>query len=349
MPRDPETVLGTVPGHGTVQAGDLSFVDGGTITMAAPATPIADRVALAQLADRSDAAQEGAGAVLDRIADDDDDPGLDALADDIVELVGADAIIAGPGLDVSIDDDYLGALTVRLDADAPNGDDLMPAVVQIHDDGRLEVLPAFWDADTGQIVASADEFSISLPFWVNPIVVIGGIIDGIADFITGRTDPPACGLPPPRWARIDPPGSTVHTCFQRNIEGTTGAQRAELYLKSNRGSSLVVTRPTGTAYTWVQGQPDWAQPIIANLTGADRDANIVLPAGQSLSFGFDQPPDVDREIFVEVYTTPQTIILDGIMLLLGGAFDDLLGPALAVNSCVLQVVGVDVVGGDLSF
>ncbi len=338
LPPDPDSVIAAIDGVGLVNVGSGGFEGPGTITVrpfqaanpdSNPDTP----------GDSEPATPDDGEPGREPATPGDGEPGREP------GTLGDGDIRAGKGLSIDVEGEFAGLLTLRLDATPRPNDDAVPAVLHLHDDGTTTILPAAVDPVSGQFIVQAGSFSDFIPSWLNPVNWIAGIIDGIADFLTGRTDPPACGRPAPVWASVDPPGNTVHTCFQTNTSDD-GTDRAELYLKSNRHTSLIVTRPTGTAYRWVEGQPEWLQPIAANLTGVNRNDNILLPGGQALSFGFDQPEIAERDVFVEVYTSGATAVLDGILLLLGASGDTILAPVLAVNNCLLSVVGVDVIGGD---
>ncbi len=314
-PPDAQTVLAVIPDAGRVLAGSGGFDGPGTLLVRA-----------AEVVDD----QAGFGA--------DGDTGGEATV----------GVRAGVGLEIQAVGDFNGRVIVELDASPPPTDEAVPAVIHVHDDGTISVQPANYDAVSGRFVAFTGGFSSLIPSWMNPVDWVAGVIDYAADYLTGRTDPAACGNDQPAWARIDPPGSTVHTCLQSNVDGASGEVRAELFFKSNRTTALVLNRPSDTAYVWVENQPDWAQPLLANLTGLDRDTHLYLPGGASVSMGFTQPEIANREILVPVMTTPATIILDGVMLLLNGSGNDVVGAALAVNACLLKSADIDLTTGDFT-
>ena len=350
LPTDPDAVLGVVPGYGVVHAGTGGFDGGGTITVRA-IDPSELDAPVEALPPPGVTSTESTISRRDLVGTDPSEEIRDessTLRSMIEFVAGEGSVRAGPGLDIEVEGQFGGQLTVRLDANPPPDDDLLPAVVHVHDDGRLSVEPAYWDEETGQIVTQAGDFSFSIPWWLNPVNWVAGIIDGVSDYLTGRTDPPRCGSPAPVWARLQSPDGVVHTCFQTNVDAATGRERAELYLKSNRRTTLVVERPDDAAYAWVEGQPEWAQPLIAQLTGKDADRHILVTGGQALSFGFDQPELEDRTEQMEMETTIQTGLLDSLMYLLGASGNDIVSVALTLNACVVELVGVDALGGDFS-
>jgi hypothetical protein len=258
----------------------------------------------------------------------------------------------GVGVDVSVSGSVTEPVTVRLHlADRPSSD-AMPMAWHVAGDGMVVMVTGMWDEGAGELVVTTTDFSGLIPDWLNPVDWIGGAIDMVADAITGRTDPPGCGEAPPEWASYAPPGGTgtVHSCFQSNIDSGSAEARAELFFKSNRRTFQVVTIPPTRAYVWVEGQPDWVRPVLAWLTGSNNNTNVLLPGGQSMSYGFAQPV-YSTTAYIDVYPTPGTILLDGLFatlgILTGASTSDLTASAVAVHTCILGSYGVDATRLDL--
>lgn len=241
------------------------------------------------------------------------------------------ALVIGDGVDVELTGDAIGSFPVTLRLPDPPSEDAIPAVLHVADSGEVDVLQGYVGQDEQTITVQATAFSKLFPAWLNPVNWIAGIIDGVSDFVTGRTDPPHCNFDPPGWATVDASLGATHTCLQSN-RAEDGTERVELLQKSNRRGFMAVTLPAGADYVWVEGQPDWVRPLLARATGNDPDTNILLPGGQQMSFGFRQPV-VGQDVEIAVYSSPGTILLDGAFSLLGVAASD--GPQVIVTTATM--------------
>lgn len=254
----------------------------------------------------------------------------------------------GDGLDVVTTGESEGSFELILTLPPRPTDDALPLALRRADDGTWETAPGRWDPDADTLTVDVAEFSGWWPSWFNPIDWVAGVIDGIADVITGRTDPPHCNDNPPPWASISPAGSTVHTCLQANVDAATGEVRVEVLFKSNRRTFLAADIPHGNAYAWIEDQSDWLRPILARITGEDSDRHVLLPGGKQYSFGFTQPM-IDTDVHVVIKPTPGTILLDGLFALLGlvaPSPEELLAGFLGANECLASVTGIDVFAFD---
>src|SRR5205809_277258 len=94
----------------------------------------------------------------------------------------------------------------------------------------------------------------------------------------------------PAWARVSKQTGEVHTCLVPNKDAASHTVRAEVQIKSNRGTALEVDIPPGAAYTWVQDQP-WAvrSRVWARLIHQDPNLMALLPAGATLTAGYLRP------------------------------------------------------------
>lgn len=150
-------------------------------------------------------------------------------------------LAAGPGLTAEVGSRFTGALQVRLDVPKPPTDDAIPVAVHRGTGGRVRIEPALWAPAASQMVVWATSFSDRWGAWSDPrnwaeeVSQAGqGAFDFVADFLTGRTDPPACRKDPPGWASVTTNEvSSLHVCPQSN-PAADGTERFELFLKSNR-------------------------------------------------------------------------------------------------------------------
>ncbi len=135
----------------------------------------------------------------------------------------------GDGVDVVLSGQPVGSFPVTLRLPARPPDDAIPAVVHVVNGGdmKIDVLQGVVDEDESTITVRATEFSRLFPVWLNPVNWIAGVIDGISDYISGRTDPPRCKFDPPGWARTDAALGATHTCLQGNT-AEDSSERAEL-------------------------------------------------------------------------------------------------------------------------
>ena len=273
------------------------------------------------------------------------------LAED-VELP-SESLAPANGAEVTVNGTLTEPAELRLQLAEPPDGEAVPMAWHIGDDGSVEMRTGVWDAETNELVVMTTEFSGWIPDWLNPVSWVAGVIDLVADMVSGRTDPPGCGDGPPDWASFVPPvgTGTVHSCFQSNIDKNTGTARAEVYFKSNRPGFQAVSIPAGTAYTWVENQPDWIRPALATLTGTKAATSVVLPGGMATSFGFNQP-ELTTESQIAVYTTPGTIVMDGVSaavgLAAGADSGDIVAITVALNTCAASVFGVDIFQSDFT-
>ncbi len=302
---------------------------------------------------------EGAGAIHEGAASNaaDLDVGAEGVAPPTDGLPG-DVMSLGRGLRVAVSGAPNGPLELRLQLPAEPEGGGMPAALHVRDDGTMAVQPGLYDPATNELVVWTDDFSDWFGGWWNPanwleetIQVGQGVFDQVADWATGRTDPPACddGEGQPDWARVATAElASVHVCLQPNEEN--GDVRAELYLKSNRNTLQLVTLPAGADYVWVQDQPEWMRPIlvdafnVGDLDPVDGDTHVLLVGGKAMSIGFRQP-EYDLSIDVLAYRSWPLAVVNPLLGLLGVVGEDAEGieaMALAAQSCVHGVAGISI-------
>jgi hypothetical protein len=265
----------------------------------------------------------------------------------------------GPGLHVEVDGAPQGRLELRLRLPTEPDGGAIPGVLHVHDDGTVTVQPGLFDPVSNEIVLWVSEFSDFFGGWWNPanwveeVFQVGqGAWDAVADWMTGRTDPPPCGDAPP-WARVQTSElSSVHVCLQAN-PADDGTERAELFVKSNRNTAQLITLPAGADYVWVENQPDWMRgPLVegfnvGNADPVDGDTHVVLLGGQSMSVGFRQP-EVSTSVDMLAYRTWPMVIINPVLGLLGGIEGNRAeAMMLAVQACVHDVAGIEIARLDI--
>lgn len=252
---------------------------------------------------------------------------------------------AGQGFDINTTESFDGTVTLVLPARPPPTADYLP-VAGHYTAGGWHWEPAVFDEKTGTFRVEADGFSFWTPFWTAARELITDAVDGMADDLTGHTDPPECSGDAPTWATItDFSTSAVHTCWH----DPEGDGTPELLVKSNRGSFLVVTMPNNAADVWIEDQPDWLRPILSSVraSGLSSDRAILLPPGKSVSFGWDRPDAVPVEAHVSVYTTQATALLSATFWAIDAGFDfdsptgSLFATATMYRQCTLDLVDID--------
>lgn len=261
-------------------------------------------------------------------------------------------LVAGPGLTAEVGSRFTGALQVRLDVPKPPTDSAVPVVVHRGADGRVSIEPALWDPGTSQMVVRASSFSDRWGGWVDPRnwaeeVVQGGqgAFDFVADFVTGRTDQPACRKDPPGWASVATSEvSSLHVCEQSN-PATDGTERFELFLKSNRQTVQLVTIPTVELdYVWAEHLPDGDRRLLTALAGVDPGSNTLLLGANAMSLGFRRPPVKSESFDVLAYQgVPRIIIVNPVFAFLGDLLlEELMGVMAAVAKCQAEAAGINV-------
>ncbi|MEK6438995.1 hypothetical protein [Pseudonocardia sp. T1-2H] len=279
-------------------------------------------------------------------------------APDIAVPGGVEAL--GSGVSVELREPLDGAVEVRLPLPARPNDEAVPAVLHVGDDGAYSVIPAAWDEPANEVVIWTSSFSDDYAAWFNPVTwakggaqIVGGAIDYLADWMTGRTDPPACGRRP-EWAHMAAKElSSVHACLQTN-RAQDGSDRAEILLKSNRQTLQMITIPSTTKdYLWVEGGNDTWRSALTSVLGADPQTSVLLQGGDSMSMGFRRPA-TKAEGEIQSYQTYPIVLLNPVSALLGGLIESQSGgneTTLAVTylvlNCADKIGGTDIWRGDI--
>jgi hypothetical protein len=196
---------------------------------------------------------------------------------------------AGNGIDVTFSGVTLvRPITITFDVAAKPRPGDIPIVAHQLADGSWELTRASLNGTT--MTVSTQQFSLHVPAWLDPAAWLQWLGNRLASLIGGRTAPINCPGGAPAWATMSKPTDEVHTCLVSNIDPSTKEVRAELQIKSNRGTALQVTVPASAAYTWVEDQP-WAirSAVWDNVIHQDPNTMVLLPAGATMTAGFLQP------------------------------------------------------------
>ena len=257
---------------------------------------------------------------------------------DGVLAVGQGVSITGPSL-------VEGLVELRLPLPPQPSQDAIPAAIHVRDDGRFVATPGIWDEQTGELVVWTTEFSDWFGAWWDPpqwletvVGVPGGAIDFVADWMTGRTDPPPCNSDPPSWAMITHRElASVHPCHQGNIS-ELGEQRTEIYLKSNRSTSQLIQMPRDAQYLWLQEWDVDLNQTFAQLLGGE-PGHVLLAGGKAMSAGYVQPA-MNEERRGRAYLTWRVMALNALAGIIGASLtEDLVPIGLAVAKCVQSIIG----------
>jgi hypothetical protein len=266
-------------------------------------------------------------------------------------------LAVGRGLSVDVTGALTGRLEVRLKLPAPPTDpDAIPGVLHVLDDGTVRKEPGLYDPKTNEVVVLAASFSDRFGAWYDPrnwaeetIQAGQGVWDFVADWMTGRTDPPPCRKDDaPTWISTSTKElSSVHVCTQTN-KASDGTVRAEIYLKGNRNTMQVISIPsTSKDYVWVENQGDDLRLFMPSLARVDPGTNAVLIGGDAMSLGFRQP-QYDTDFEMRVYQTWPIILVNPLAGLMGGLEgNELEAMALATMSCIEGIAGFDPVRLDV--
>jgi len=175
------------------------------------------------------------------------------------------------------------------------------------------------------VTVRASSFSPHIPAWLNPRAWVHWLGDRLASLIGGRTPPIACAGGGAAWASVSKQTDEAHTCLIPNADPASHAVRAEVQIKSNRGTALEVDIPPGAAYTWVQDQP-WAVRswVWAHLIHQDPNLMALLPAGATLTAGYLRPyanEDLSFQVQPSYWSLGYTLVGDIVDALSGLAAD----------------------------
>jgi hypothetical protein len=202
---------------------------------------------------------------------------------------GGSLTAAGTGIDVAFSGVTLvRPITISFDVAArPQPGDIAVVAHQLAD-GSWTLAPAALSGT--KMTVAAQQFSLHIPAWLNPSAWLHWLGNRLASLVGGRTAPINCPGGAPTWASVSKPTDEVHTCLVSNVDPATKAVRAEMQIKSNRGTALEVDVPAGASYTWVQDQP-WAirSWVWAHVIHQDPATMVLLPADATMTAGFTQP------------------------------------------------------------
>jgi hypothetical protein len=256
--------------------------------------------------------------------------------------------VAAKGLSIEVSGQLTGRLAVRLALPEPPPDaGAVPGVLHVGDDGAVHKEPGLYDPQTNTVVVLAAAFTDRFGAWYDPrnwveeaVQASQGVWDFVADWMTGRTDPPPCRKNAPSWMSVSSKElSSVHVCTQSN-EADDGI--AELYLKGNRNTLQVVTVPaTSKAYVWVEDQNDFLRLFMPSFAHVDPATHVVLIGGGAMSIGFPRP-EFDTEFQMRVFQTWPLVVANPLAGLMGGIQgNELEALVLAAASCTQEVTGLD--------
>ena len=292
-------------------------------------------------------------------------PGFnETITSDMVDLSVASApsidsyqglLVVAEGVSIDVATELSAPLLVRVALPPPPNDSAIPAVLHVTDSGEYRVEPGVWDAESNTIAVWAHSFSDRFGGWWNPanwveeVVQVGqGGFDFLADWVTGRTDPPPCEESPPDWASVSTvEASALHVCLQSN-PADDGAERVELFLKSNRATMQLVSFPNAADFVWVDNQPEEIRRILVQAATGEYDSQqVLLLGGQSMSYGLRRP-SAPVEFETRTTQTPTVVIANQALGLLGGIQGDgATAVVLAIGACVLEATGVDLIQADV--
>lgn len=250
---------------------------------------------------------------------------------------------AGTGIDVTFAGVTLARpLALVFKSTGKPGPDDVPVVAHRRADGSWDLAPAN-GATAGRMQVSTKAFSPHIPAWLHPSEWLTWLGNRMASLIGGRTAPISCPRGGPTWATVVKHSDAVHTCLIPNTDPVSHAVRAEVQLKSNRGTALEVDMPPGAAYTWVDGQP-WGirQPVWAHLIHQDPNLMALLPAGATMTAGYLRPggdEDLNFQVSVTGWSLAYTLfgdIIDGLTGIGAGAADRALNRQAIVDLYIMS-------------
>ncbi|MBN6034062.1 hypothetical protein [Amycolatopsis sp. 195334CR] len=208
-------------------------------------------------------------------------------------------IAAAPPVEIAVSVPL--AKPVRLTFDGVGGP-VGTVPVLLHYDGAVGWYPVEVGEAPGAIVADRMALSPFATGWITSAA------EWLRDRAVGKTAPPTCGSPPPKWAQPTMARSDMTTgCV------TDNSGRVELRVRNNRGLPVEVSVPRGVAYADVQGQSETVRKIVRDYVGGDK---VVLMPGQDVTMGWARPSE-DTQITVQTEFTAGTILPGLAMELLG--------------------------------
>lgn len=200
------------------------------------------------------------------------DLGVAPVTLDLPEQLEGVNILATGGVRVTMVGEPTAPLTLRFTVPQDLGASL--TAVHVADDGTLEAIPS--ELVDGRLVVSTQQFSVV------------GWISGVWNFVFGTTSPNSCTTPPV-WASVASHPESVHACVGTNVDSNSGRIRAELDIKSNRGTWQEMYLPSQSVdYLWGEGQPGWMMDLYRAALG-ESGGYVLLPPDSRVTMGFVQP------------------------------------------------------------
>jgi hypothetical protein len=226
---------------------------------------------------------------------------------------GGSLTAAGAGVDVAFEGVTLARplmVTFRVGHKPRPGD--VPVVAHHLPDGAWDLSVA--SLASGRMTIRARSFSLHVPGWLDPSAWMRWLGDRLASLVGGRTAPINCAGGGPAWASVVKHTDEAHTCLSPNVDPASHAVRAEIQIKSNRGTALEVDVPPGADYTWVQDQP-WALRswLWAHVIHQNPSLMALLPAGATMTAGYLRPgadENFDFQVVVSYWSLKYSLFSD---------------------------------------
>ena len=215
---------------------------------------------------------------------------------------GGSLTAAGSGIDVTFSGVTLARpLTITFDVTGRPRPDAVPVVAHRLAGGSWSIVRARTSGTRMTVRAQAFSRCACRP--AEPGHMDEVARQRLASLIGGRTPPISCPGGGPAWASVSRHTGEAHTCLITSVNAASHAARAEVQIKSNRGTALEVDIPPGADYTWVQDQP-WAarSGVWAHLIHQDPSLMALLPAGATMTAGYLRPA-ADEDLSFQVRVT----------------------------------------------
>jgi hypothetical protein len=241
-------------------------------------------------------------------------------------------LAAGDPVELALDGDVDGPVTLELSAEIPQG----ALGVILRHDAELGWYPIGTAGQNGTVTAERTSFSPVVAGW---FLNVADAVSGVTRELLGkRHDPPPCEAPAPSWFGVDPPAiDVVHACQTSNTDPATGIERGEIQIVNNRGFVLEVQVPPGAAYAFVDGQPEPVRIVGRAFTGRD---SVLLAPGQFMSVGFERPEDgafIPLRVDLSLQAAAMSLILE-----LAGGLDGPVGALFLLADCGIAPEPLDV-------
>lgn len=189
--------------------------------------------------------------------------------------------------------------------------------------------------DGGSVAAPRRVFSPYIAGWLSEQPLLDALdiplVEKVGQWAKGRTSPPTCTSPPPKWAaRNDASDDVLLYC----LEGVPGhSEKARIKVKDNRGLAVQLALASELTDVDVEDQPSLVRALVRTMT--ETSNGIVLGSGGTMTVTVTQPDTHVRTVVLDPQLSGTALAIE----LITQVMDLPLRKAAATVQGFIQLVG----------